>query len=920
LKEIVYDTFIKTTNYIALWRAICLVSCALCVDNTHGQSTNSVLVWGDNGFGETNVPPNLTNCIAVAGGIYECLALESNGEVTNWGAGSYLAPGFSNVIAIADNGEGYSLGLRNDATIVGQNALNLTNVVAIASLSQDDAALLDNGTVTVWGGNVQWGITNVPPDATNVVEIAGGQFFTLALRCDGTVVGWGGFIPEATNVPVNLSNVVQVAAGDSFGLALKLDGTVTGWGDAPPNTGGVVVPPGLTNIEAIAACHEHALALKADGTVIAWGAGGTNGDDAGESIVPPGLSNVVAIAAGYQSSMAIMGSGQPAVSMFANELAYSAQMVVLRAYAMGGFPLSYQWQFDGTNIAGATMPWLMLTNVPAAGSGTYTVVVSNSQGIAINSTALVVTNSPPIILAQPTDLAIPPDNNPTFSVAATGSMPLSYQWQFNGTNIAGATSSSLTLTNAQLSAAGIYTVNISNAYGSISSSNVNLAFVETSVAEWGAQYPAIPTNLIDVVAVAGGGSYCMALKANGTAVDWGPNRLVPRNWTNIISIATCVGTLDCLGLKADGTVLAAGSGAEGQTNVPPGLTNVVAIACGTYHCLALKSDGTVVAWGGGQTNNPSDGYDYGQAIVPQGLTNVMAIAAGYFHSLALKNNGTVVAWGDNVNGATNVPPGLTNVIAIGAGPNAMCCFAVKSDGTLTIWGSTNGLGVPLGLSNVVSVTASQDACFALLANRSVVAWGNNFYGETNVPSGLTNVTQVSAGEFDALVLDPAGGVITLNPSQGAGQGQVGYLQATLAPPAAVAAGAGWGILGEPYFSSSTNFTLAITATQSVELAFQPVNNWIVPTSRAVNVPLGGVTNLNISYSVPSPVMYASSSNGLGITGTTNTSYIIQYCTNLAGVQWLTLTTNTLGPGINKIVSWPPKNHGSATFYRALWLP
>src|SRR6266404_4354281 len=52
----------------------------------------------------------------------------------------------------------------------------------------------------------------------------------------------------------------------------------------------------------------------------------------------------------------------------------------------------------------------------------------------------------------------------------------------------------------------------------------------------------------------------------------------------------------------------------GQTNVPPGLTNVVAIAAGARHCVALEEDGTVVAWGWQTTNG-------GQLAVPQELTN-----------------------------------------------------------------------------------------------------------------------------------------------------------------------------------------------------------------------------------------------------------------------------------------------------------
>ena len=61
-----------------------------------------------------------------------------------------------------------------------------------------------------------------------------------------------------------------------------------------------------------------------------------------------------------------------------------------------------------------------------------------------------------------------------FSVTAAGTAPLSYQWNFGGTNIVGATNTILTLTNVQLSQAGNYTVLVTNAYGSVLSSNAVL--------------------------------------------------------------------------------------------------------------------------------------------------------------------------------------------------------------------------------------------------------------------------------------------------------------------------------------------------------------------------------------------------------------------------------------------------------------
>ena len=100
-----------------------------------------------------------------------------------------------------------------------------------------------------------------------------------------------------------------------------------------------------------------------------------------------------------------------------------------------------------------------------------------------------------------------------------------------------------------------------------------------------------------------------------------------------------------MALKQDGTVVAWGDSDDGQTDVPAGLSGVVAIAGGGEHTVVLKSDGTVVAWGDSSS---------GQTTIPAGLSGVTAIAAGYFYTVALKSDGTVVAWGANGSGQTTI--------------------------------------------------------------------------------------------------------------------------------------------------------------------------------------------------------------------------------------------------------------------------
>jgi hypothetical protein len=156
-----------------------------------------------------------------------------------------------------------------------------------------------------------------------------------------------------------------------------------------------------------------------------------------------------------------------------------------------------------------------------------------------------------------------------------------------------------------------------------------------------------------------------------------------------------------------------GQNADGQTNVPPGLTNAVAAAAGAYHGLALRADGTVAAWGRGAD---------GQTNVPPGLTNAVAIAAGWYHSLALRADGTVAAWGQNTSGQTTVPPDLTNALGVAGGGSHS--LALRAGGTVATWGSTaSGLtNVPAGLTNAVAVAAGGSHSLALVPAQFLTVW------------------------------------------------------------------------------------------------------------------------------------------------------------------------------------------------------
>ena len=142
-----------------------------------------------------------------------------------------------------------------------------------------------------------------------------------------------------------------------------------------------------------------------------------------------------------------------------------------------GDALRYQWQRNGRGIPGAesasyTTPALSMSDSGAL----YSVIVYNQAGLVISTAVtLSVTGAAPTITTQPANASVNAGQTATFSVVATGSGTLGYQWRKNGTDITGATSSSYT-TPATITAdnGAQFTVVVSNAFGSVTSTAATL--------------------------------------------------------------------------------------------------------------------------------------------------------------------------------------------------------------------------------------------------------------------------------------------------------------------------------------------------------------------------------------------------------------------------------------------------------------
>jgi hypothetical protein len=362
-------------------------------------------------------------------------------------------------------------------------------------------ALIADGTVRAWGEN-SYGQTDVPPDLTNAVAIAAGDNHCVALRSDGKLTFWGLNALSLSNTFATVSNAVAIAARATTALAVKSDGK--------PHP--VVTTPLLSNVVDVAVGYG-SVAMIGDGspflsspmakrTILAggrthfyahatgkwplhhqWRRNGVNLPGATKPWLE--LNNVQFADAGdytvvVSNSLGVLNHpaaatltvlAPPAITNSPQSLTVVAGTPATFTVGVSGTaPFSYQWGRNGTNIPGAIGASLVLPAAQPADEGDYFVVVTNTFGAVTSAPAAVLTVIvPPSIVTQPESASVVPGTNVAFSVAATGTAPLEYQWRRNGVGLPGATNDSVTLTNVQSSDVGHYTVVVGNAGGSVTS-------------------------------------------------------------------------------------------------------------------------------------------------------------------------------------------------------------------------------------------------------------------------------------------------------------------------------------------------------------------------------------------------------------------------------------------------------------------
>lgn len=174
-----------------------------------------------------------------------------------------------------------------------------------------------------------------------------------------------------------------------------------------------------------------------------------------------------------------------------------------------GSGLSYQWKKGATNVGTGASYTIASTTVSDAGN--YTVVVSNAGGSVTSNIAVLTVIGPPAITTQPGNQSVVVGSTATFTVVATGSGTLTYQWQKNSAPIAGATSASYTTPATVIGDSGSqYRVVVTNSAGSTTSNQATLTVTASAVAPTITTHPASQTVTL-------GASATFSVAASGTA-------------------------------------------------------------------------------------------------------------------------------------------------------------------------------------------------------------------------------------------------------------------------------------------------------------------------------------------------------------------------------------------------------------------
>lgn len=346
---------------------------------------------------------------------------------------------------------------------VGSVSINYTTGDGTATAGSDYTSV--NGTLVWADGDVSFKTISVPYHAV----LAATEFFTVILSSPtGGAIFGSNTVATATIVNNNFPTVSITSPGNNSSYAAPATVPVTA--SASDSDGSVAKVEFFLDNVILGIVTNAPYNFSFSGVA------------AGSHIIGARAIDNVGGASDLPTITIVVTNTPPSFTQQPQSLVTNLGARVIFSAAASGYPApSYQWRKDLANLPGATNSTLTLNNVQLADAGNYSVVASNTAGSVPSVSAMLQVQQPPQITGQPVARSVTQGGTVSFTVSATGVPAPAFQWLKAGANltdggrISGATTATLTITNAQVADAANYSVVVFNVAGTNTSVAVPLS-------------------------------------------------------------------------------------------------------------------------------------------------------------------------------------------------------------------------------------------------------------------------------------------------------------------------------------------------------------------------------------------------------------------------------------------------------------